>query len=184
MAKTWASRSGPATGFSLLEILIALAVMGALMALVQPTFHDWIAKYRQLSHAQALAGAMTYARSEAAKRGSRVNLCKSADHRTCTTAGGWEAGWLVFADPDNDGSVQSPGAIVRLEGPAPGDVTIAGNAPVVNYVSYTSMGFARLRNGALQMGTFSVCSPRQRALHVVLANSGRVRIDRTTIPCP
>ena len=61
---------------------------------------------------------------------------------------------------------------------------IVGNAPVADYVSYTSLGFARLRTARLQMGTFSVCSPRQRALHVVLANSGRVRIDRTTIPCP
>jgi uncharacterized protein YjhX (UPF0386 family) len=39
-------------------------------------------------------------------------------------------------------------------------------------------------NGALQMGTFTVCRSGQRALHVVLANSGRVRTERTDIPCP
>jgi type IV fimbrial biogenesis protein FimT len=177
-------RHRPAPGFSLVELLIGLAVAGLLAWMAGPVFHDWLVKYRQLSHAQALAGAMTLARSEAAKRGSRVNLCKSADRRNCTNAGGWEAGWLVFADPDDDGTVASPADIVRNQGPAPGNVTIAGNAPVANYVSYTSMGFARLRNGALQMGTFAVCSPRQRAIHVVLANSGRVRIEHTAIPCP
>ena len=46
-------------------------------------------------------------------------------------------------------------------------------------MSYTSLGHARMLNGALQMGTFTVCRSGQRALHVVLANSGRVRTERT-----
>jgi hypothetical protein len=37
-------------------------------------------------------------------------------------------------------------------------------------------------NGELQMGTFVVCKPGQKAIHAVLANSGRVRIDRTVQP--
>jgi hypothetical protein len=51
-------------------------------------------------------------------------------------------------------------------------------------VSYTAFGYARLLSGALQMGTFGVCKSGQKAIHVVLANSGRVRIDRTGAPCP
>jgi hypothetical protein len=51
-------------------------------------------------------------------------------------------------------------------------------------VSYTGFGYARLLSGALQMGTFVVCKPGQKAIHVVLANSGRVRISKTTQPCP
>jgi len=39
-------------------------------------------------------------------------------------------------------------------------------------------------NGALQMGTFVVCKPGQKAINVVLANSGRARIDRTAQTCP
>jgi hypothetical protein len=38
-------------------------------------------------------------------------------------------------------------------------------------------------NGALQMGTFTLCRSGQRALRVVLANSGRVRTERTSILC-
>jgi len=34
------------------------------------------------------------------------------------------------------------------------------------------------------MGTFTVCKPGRNALLVVLANSGRVRIDRSRQPCP
>jgi len=38
-------------------------------------------------------------------------------------------------------------------------------------------------NGALQMGTFVVCRRGQRALHVVLASTGRVRIEKTSDRC-
>ena len=39
-------------------------------------------------------------------------------------------------------------------------------------------------NGALQMGTLTVCRSGQKALHVVLANSGRVRVEKTGDRCP
>jgi len=39
-------------------------------------------------------------------------------------------------------------------------------------------------NGALQMGTFTVCKPGRRAVEVVLVASGRVRIDRIKTICP
>jgi len=61
---------------------------------------------------------------------------------------------------------------------------VSANRPLDDYVSYTSFGFARQLSGALQMGTFVVCKPGLNAIHVVLANSGRARIDRTVIRCP
>jgi hypothetical protein len=46
------------------------------------------------------------------------------------------------------------------------------------------MGHARMLNGALQMGTFTVCRHGRKAIDVVLAHSGRVRIARTSAICP
>ena len=51
-------------------------------------------------------------------------------------------------------------------------------------MSYTSLGSARMLTGALQMGTFTLCRHGQREMHVVLANSGRVRTERTSTVCP
>jgi len=51
-------------------------------------------------------------------------------------------------------------------------------------VSYTSLGYARRTDGALQMGTFTVCRRGETALKVVLANSGRTRIDASPEICP
>ena len=72
----------------------------------------------------------------------------------------------------------------RVEGPATPGITIRGNRPVDDYVSYTSLGTARLLNGGLQMGTFTVCKSGRRAIDVVLANSGRARVQKTAMVCP
>ena len=59
-----------------------------------------------------------------------------------------------------------------------------GNRPVADYVSYTGLGHARRVDGALQMGTFVVCRTGHKARKVILANSGRARIEATSDACP
>ncbi len=93
-------------------------------------------------------------------------------------------GFVVFVDVNRDGRVDDGEPVLGIEGRAPPGITITANRPLDDYVSYTSIGHARMLNGALQMGTITVCRSGQRALHVVLANSGRVRTEKTGIACP
>jgi type IV fimbrial biogenesis protein FimT len=171
-------------GFTLVELLVALTVAGLLLVAAIAGLGDWLPRQQQRQQAQALAEALQLARSEAIKRGHRVALCPSADARTCDPGARWERGWVVFDDPDRDGQPAAVDAIVRVEQPAPEVVTIRGNKPVAQYVSYTSLGQARLASGALQMGTFVVCARGQDELHVVLANGGRPRIQGVASRCP
>ena len=172
------------TGWSLLEMLIALAIAALLLTLGVPTYRDWMASQQLLHHAQLLAQTLTLARTEAVKHGYRVSVCKSADGRQCDDTVRWDAGFLMHTDDNADGVVDQDEMLLRAEGPAPQDITIDGNRPVDDYVSFTSLGHARLLSGALQMGTFTVCKPGRDALLVILANSGRVRIDRSRQRCP
>ena len=173
----------PDRGFTLIELLIALAVLGVLLVVAPPAYRDWIASQQLANHARFLADTLDIARSEAIKHGYRVNVCKSVDRRQCATAGGWEAGWIMYVDENRDGDIDSDEPVIRREGSAPDGITVSGNQPVANYVSYTALGHARLLSGALQMGTFVVCKSGQNALNVVLANSGRARIDKTHDRC-
>jgi type IV fimbrial biogenesis protein FimT len=172
-----------ATGFSLIELTLVLAIFGVLLAVGPPTYRDWIASRQLANHAQFLADTLDIARSEAIKSGYRVNVCKSADRKQCTTRGGWEAGWIMYIDENHDGDIDTDEQLLRFDGAAPDGITVQANQPVANYVSYTSLGHARMISGALQMGTFVVCKAGQDALRVVLANSGRARIDKTRERC-
>jgi type IV fimbrial biogenesis protein FimT len=171
-------------GLTLVELLIALAIASLLAALVAPSWRGQLAAAELRERAEALVAVMARARSEAIKRGARFDLCPSADRATCASSGEWESGWLAYP---NDAGVDPQGpvtAVVTREPRARGDITIRGNSPVARYVSYTSLGHARRHDGALQMGTFTVCRRGADALKVVLANSGRTRIEATNEACP
>lgn len=171
-------------GLSLIELMVALAIFALVMGFGIPSYRDWIAARELANHAEYLAETLNQARSEAVKRQVRVNVCKSSDGKQCATAGTWSAGWIMFADDNRDGTIEAPESVIRHESPPGNGITVTANRPLDSYVSYTNFGYARLLNGALQMGTFEVCKPGQKAIDVVLANSGRVRLSRTSRPCP
>jgi len=170
--------------FTLIEMAVALTIAGLLVVAGLPAFHDWLGAYQLANHAKHLAETMTRARTEAVRRGHRVNLCKSADRGQCDDHGGWDAGFVVFVDSNRNGRIDDDEAVLEIDAGAPHGITVSANRPVDDYVSYTGLGQARMLNGALQMGTFVVCRRGQRALHVVLASTGRVRIEKTSDRCP
>src|SRR6266542_1348235 len=88
------------SGTTLLELMLALTLAALLVGLGVPMYGAWIAEYQMMNFARDLAGNMNTARGEAIKRGFRVNLCKSADHRTCATSGDWAQGFVVYLDVD------------------------------------------------------------------------------------
>jgi type IV fimbrial biogenesis protein FimT len=164
--------------FTLLELMIALALAGIVGALAVPAFGTWLAAQQVQGRAEALLYALDLARSEAIRRGDRVDVCPG-DGACTAGALPWEGGWAVVADARRDTS----SAIAR-ERTAPPGVTIRGNRPVADYVSYTGAGRARRFDGALQMGTFTVCRTGPRARQVLHANSGRARIELSSDACP
>lgn len=180
---TPAPRRRPAPGFSLVELVVALVVAALLLAFAIPGYHGWVADQQLMNHARLLAGSMRAARSEAIKRGHRVNLCKSADGVQCADAGGWDQGYLMHGDFGRTGDVDGPDTVIRFE-PPPKAIRVSANRPLKDYVSYTAYGHARLLSGALQMGRFTLCKPGRRAVEVVLVATGRVRIDRIRSICP
>lgn len=173
-----------APGYTLLDLLVAIAVGALLLLLAVPSYRAWIADAELRDRVEALVNALSLARAEAIKRDARVNLCHSADGVQCAAIGGWETGWLVYADANRNGELDDDETVIRVEGPARPGITMQGNRPVADYVSYTGLGHTRMINGALQMGTFAICRTGTNATDVVLANGGRVRVNRTSRPCP
>ena len=172
------------SGITLIELAIALAIAGLLVGIAVPNYGDWIAEYQMMNFARDLAGNMNTARSEAIKRGIRVNVCKSANRRQCASGGDWAQGFVVHVDVDHDGQIDAGESALKVGEAAPPRITASGNRPIADYVSYTSMGTARLLNGGLQMGTLTVCRSGQKAVDIVLAHSGRARIQKTATMCP
>jgi len=175
----------PATsGISLLEVLIAVALTVILALMALPTWRDWVARQELALRAQVLASALSRARTEAIRRGFRFNVCKSADGATCADDGDWSRGWILHVDPEATGHPHADEPPVAWDPPVATPITIDGNGPVDDYVSFVPTGEARRLSGALQMGTFTLCRSGLPAVRVVLAATGRVRVARTADSCP
>lgn len=79
-------------GFSLLELLIAVAVAAALASLAAPNFHRAVVRNQVVATANDLAGDLQTARMQAVSRGVSVGVI--------ATGGDWRRGWQVQPDGD------------------------------------------------------------------------------------
>ena len=95
------SRSGGA-GFTVVELMIALAVLAVLVALAVPNFNDATLTARLNGFANSLVASAQVARSEAIKQNATITLCTSTDGLTCAASGGWEQGWIVVNEAAAD----------------------------------------------------------------------------------
>lgn len=171
-------------GFSLIELLMTVAILGVLAGLAAPSFVSLIRSNRLTSAANDMLGAVGLARSEALKRGQRVVLCKSTDSSTCNNSASWGDGWIVFLDADNDSirTVASE-ALLRVGQSNDGVTSSVTGATVANYISFTSRGAARTTAGAVQSGTITLCISGQKERQLDLVGSGRASIVQGGV-CP
>ncbi|MDN5940159.1 MAG: GspH/FimT family pseudopilin [Salinisphaera sp.] len=101
-------------GFTLLELLVAIAISTILLVLGVPSFLHMMAENQRDSYTANFYAALTQARSEAITRNVPVVLCKSSDGALCTASGDYSAGWLVYANLDGSVSGAEPDAADTL----------------------------------------------------------------------
>ena len=171
-------------GVTLPEVLVVLAIAGVLQAFGAPALASLIDGVRVGRGSESLFLTLQQARSEAIKRNGRVVVCKSDDGARCVTGGGWEQGWLMFQDGNNNARLDTGETVLLRQAALDRPVRLSGNSQVANYVSYTPTGNASLISGAFQAGTFTVCRQSNVPLdarQVVLSSSGRVRSQRVKL---
>lgn len=175
----------PNMGFTLTELMVVLAVMTVLLTLAVPAMTEVMALSKLASFSNSFLSNLYLARSEAIKRNARVVLCKSAMGLSCTTDGGWEQGWIVFHDFNNNVALDSGEAIILRVQALPSNFRLTGNDHVDDYISYNPMGATRLTSGAFQAGTLTLCRQSLssgEARHIIISSTGRPRIQKTTVP--
>jgi type IV fimbrial biogenesis protein FimT len=101
------------SGFSMIELLVVLAVAGVLLAAGSPGLRDLVRTQQLKTATNDLFAAIGLARAQALARGEIVMLLPKG-------AGGadWRRGWTVFLDRDGDRQ------------PGPGDTVLAEHGPL------------------------------------------------------
>jgi type IV fimbrial biogenesis protein FimT len=154
-------------GFSLIELLMGLAIAGIVLQLVSPAFAAVTESNRREQAAQSLFSAVRTARTEAIARHQRVVIHAIDDD--------WGQGWRIILDISGKGHEDSSNPLL-VERQSGTRVPIFGNQNVRTAIRFSPLG--EPLHGGFQAGTLHICAAREPVsqYQVVLASSGRISL--------
>ncbi|MBT4523094.1 MAG: prepilin-type N-terminal cleavage/methylation domain-containing protein [Halieaceae bacterium] len=167
-------------GFTLLEMMIAMAIAAILMTIAVPGFQNVIRNNRISAASGDLVAALLTAKAESAGRTNFVTVCKrNSGGSGCEANGGWEQGWLVFVDEDGDGTVDSGDEILYDHAALEGGLTAYGTSGITRRVTYRANGMTNLTS----MQTLVLCDQRgygDNAKGIMVSIIGRASTSKAT----
>lgn len=174
---TWsppAFRSKESRGFSLIELLVTVAVVSILAGVAVPSFGALISDTKISTAINRFTSTVRYARSESTKRAAPISICARATDTTCGT--NWSNGWIVYLDDESVGTLltlDSTDQILRINGPSNASSIVASAVirPTTLAVQSTIQFSARGRSN-WDLGTVVLCDTRGATEARALAING------------
>lgn len=175
-------RRGAHAGWTLLELLTCVLILGVVAGWGFPTFATVSRNAAQTSRVNLFVQAVYVARSEAIKRNGVVSLCPTLDGAVCQPASDWNTGWLIFVNTDRDSpAIRDPGEeLLRVYERWDGG-HILSNRSTLSFRAYGQAGVT---------ATVAFCDERGSAAAkaVIISQTGRPRVSTRSasggdLPC-
>src|SRR5579871_263767 len=128
-------------GFTLLELLMVMLIVGILAWVGTSSFKYVTTSNRISSEINGLLGDMQYARSQAIKSGSPVTVCPTTNFTGCANSTTWSTGWIVFLDFNGNGAVDANETIIRSQIAFPSD-TLVSSVGTFKSITFNREGYA------------------------------------------
>lgn len=169
-------------GFTLIEVMISMTVLGILAGVATPTLSGLIEQQRTFAAMSSLTTHMALARIAAVTQNRRAVLCPSTDGNHCLPGTDWSGGWMLFLDDDGNHKPDAGEDILRTD-----LEPTSRHLRVVSTVGRPQLRYLPDGSSAGTNLTISICNPQGDLLGAVIVNNmGRPRSERpkAATPCP
>ncbi len=153
-------------GFTIIELMIAVALLAIVAAIATPSFSFMMMNNRMASEINQFVGSLHYTRSEAIKRGENVRVCTSVNGTNCDATNDWTNGWIVIID--------SSSTVLKVYPALRGGDTLIGDGNTGDAIRFNANGFATGFNGTVKMCESD--NDLSNARGVIVAATGRIRL--------
>lgn len=157
------------SGFTIVELMVTVAIAGILLAVAVPSFNQMTVNSRLTAQANDMVGALNLARSEAIKRNTRVSFCRATSETatTCATSAAAWTNWIVMT---GSGNVIRRGVVNTTAGAIFVRSTLTTDA-----VTFGPEGLARTGTSLVADQRITVCAARnQGGRRVTLGRGSRL----------
>ena len=161
-------------GFTLVELIVTLAVLAIMTSIALPYFHETMAKQEIKNITHKLISSIQLAKSHAAIQHTNVVICPSQNKVNCQ-ASHWNSGFIVFLDVNKNRQVDTEEKIIDTQSTELkyGNLDWRGTLRIPSLTFQASNG---LPNGS--NGSFYYCSTYQPTHYkILLSRMGHTRIE-------
>ncbi len=165
------------SGFTLVEMLMTLAIVAVLGAIALPGFGNLMGRMRLQGAIDDLQTALNQARIAAVSRGGHVVVCPAFDASGCDHTTEWHHGWLLFGDMDRDGERSGEEPVIVTGEAKSADIGIVASIGRPR-IDYRPDGSASGTNVTLTACSRTLGATEARTL--VVSQAGRIRRGAAT----
>lgn len=164
-------RNQKTNGFTLIELIITLTVVGILLAIIAPNFSTFLSSNRLTTQANELLTDLSFARSESIKQATNIGVCVS--NGSSCMGSDWRNGWIVFLDADNSASWTSGDSVLRVHDALTGATTATTSSAII---VFSRSGMLANGTGA---GSYTLCdSGTSQSRVITITSVGRVTLTK------
>lgn len=157
-------------GFSLVELIITVAVVSILAMLGTPSYHQLMNDSVLTTESDQLVKSLLVARNLALENNQIVIVCPSRLHQSCDKTAQWQHGWMIFIDKNRNRILDDADELFQVfEG---SQQIKMESSRYRKKVVYYSSGMALGSNL-----TIRISDDQGVKRSIIVSNTGRVRVE-------